>query len=186
MLLAGGALSDLLAGHQLVVAMHARRVRLGWRPGGCCHAAGLLWLALGVLAGTVALGADGLDALSERYHRERRDLIARELSLSAEEAKRFWPVYEQYERDLERLTDRRRAVIAEFGENYDAMTEVMAKKIMLDRLALDEERVRLRRIYLPRFEKVLPVKKLARYFQIESKIRAAVEAGIAEELPLIQ
>ncbi len=46
--------------------------------------------------------------------------------------------------------------------------------------------MRLRRAYLHRFEKVVPVKKLARYIQIESKIRAAVEAGIAEELPLIK
>lgn len=129
---------------------------------------------------------DPLKALTEQYQRDRKRLIAENLNLTREEAKRFWPLYEQYERDLFALTERRRALIGEFAENYDAMTDEMAKKLMLDRLQLEIERDRLRKHYLPQFEKVLPVKKLARYYQLESKIRAAVEAGIADELPLIK
>lgn len=130
--------------------------------------------------------SEQVQALADRYHRERRALIARNLSLTPEEARQFWPVYDRYEQDLQRLTLRRRALIAVFGENYDAMTDAMARKIMNERLDIEDERIRLRRLYLPRFEKILPIRKLARYVQIESKIRAAVEAGIAEELPLIE
>lgn len=130
--------------------------------------------------------ADPLKALTEQYQRDRRRVIAENLTLTEAEAKRFWPLYERYERDLFALTEKRRALIGEFAENYDAMTDDMARKIMLDRVQLEIERGQLRRRYVPKFEKVLPVKKLARYYQIESKIRAAVEAGIAEEIPLIK
>lgn len=130
--------------------------------------------------------SDQVQAIADRYHRERRTLIARNLNLTPEEARHFWPLYDRYERELQHLTQRRRALIAVFGENYDAMTDAMARRIMNERLDIEDERIRLRRLYLPRFEKVLPIKKLARYLQIESKIRAAVEAGIAEELPLIE
>ncbi|MGY6215686.1 hypothetical protein ACW73L_11050 [Methylolobus aquaticus] len=130
--------------------------------------------------------ADPLAELTDRYHRDRRRLITENLALTAAESRAFWPLYEEYERDLTRLTERRRALIAEFGENFDAMSDSMAKKILLNRLKIEEERNRLRRTYLPRFEKVLPIRKLARYYQLESKIRAAVEAGIAEELPLLE
>ena len=133
-----------------------------------------------------AAEADPLKALTEKYQRDRKRLIEENLGLTAVEAKRFWPVYAEYEQELFRLTERRRALIAEFGENYDAMSDVMARKILMDRIEIEEERHRLRRRFLPRFEKVLPIKKLARYYQIESTIRAAVEAGIADELPLIQ
>ncbi|MFO1417311.1 MAG: hypothetical protein U1E83_01440 [Methylotetracoccus sp.] len=132
------------------------------------------------------LESDQVRALSERYHRERRALIARNLTLTPEEARHFWPLYDRYERELQHLTLRRRALIGVFGENYDAMTDAMARKIMNERLDIEEERTRIRRLYIPRFEKVLPIRKLARYLQIEAKIRAAVEAGIAEELPLIE
>ena len=146
----------------------------------------LLVAGSGFTEDLLAPTTDPLAALSDRYHRDRRRLITENLSLTAAEARAFWPLYEEYERDLTRLTDRRRAVIAEFGENYDTMSDHMAKKILLDRLEIEEERNRLRRHYLPRFEKVLPIRKLARYYQLESKIRAAVEAGIAEELPLLE
>jgi len=130
--------------------------------------------------------ADPLKTLTEQYQQDRHRLIAGNLALTAAEARKFWPLYEQYEKDLQLLTSRRQAVIAKFGENYDAMTDAMAREILFDRLRIEEEHHRLRRIYLPRFEQVLPIKKLARYYQIESKIRAAVEAGVADELPLIR
>ncbi|MDD1650193.1 MAG: hypothetical protein LUO80_07340 [Methylococcaceae bacterium] len=145
-------------------------------------------LALAVSQATAAAdqAADPLVAATDQYSRDRRRLIAENLQLTDAEAKRFWPLYEQFEKDLYALTEKRRATIAKFGENYESMTDAMAKEIMLERVNLEEERMRLRRAYLHRFEKVVPVKKLARYIQIESKIRAAVEAGIAEELPLIK
>jgi hypothetical protein len=148
----------------------------------------LTWIGMLIWAlyCTASQAADPLADLSDRYHRDRRRLITENLSLTASEARAFWPLYEEYERDLEQVTARRRAVIAEFGENFDTMSDAMAKKILVDRLKLEEERGRLRRLYLPRFERILPVRKLARYYQLESKIRAAVEAGIAEELPLIE
>ncbi|MGH8551353.1 MAG: hypothetical protein ACRERU_22640 [Methylococcales bacterium] len=129
---------------------------------------------------------DPLTEATQEYNRDRKRLIAENLQLTVLEAGRFWPLYEKFEKDLFVLTEKRRAIIAEFGENYDEMSDAMAGKILADRLELEEDLARLRKAYLPRFEKILPIKKLARYYQIESKIRASVDAGIAEEIPLIK
>jgi len=129
---------------------------------------------------------DPLAQATETFNQARKRLIADNLQLTASEAARFWPLYEQFEKDLIVLTEKRRALIAEFGENYDQMTDAMARKILTDRLELEEDRLRLMKAYLQRYEKVLPIKKVARYYQIESKIQASVDAGIAEELPLIK
>lgn len=149
-------------------------------------AAALLVSALLNPVAAAEQAADPLPAATEQYARDRKRLIAENLNLTEAEARRFWPVYEAFERDLLELTEKRRRVIAKFGENYEAMTDAMAREILNDRLELEEERTRLRRLYVTRFEKVLPIRKLARYYQIESKIRAAVEAGIAQELPLLK
>lgn len=145
-----------------------------------------VFLAIIVSAASVAQEAAApLAQADESYSQERRRLIENSLQLTPAEAERFWPVYAQFEKDLFEVTERRRAMIAKFGENYDGMTDDIARQLIADRLQLEEARARLRKKYLPRFEKVLPVKKLARYYQIESKINASVDAGIAEELPLI-
>lgn len=146
----------------------------------------MAFLILAVCAPAIANEPIGLDEAANRFSEDRRKLVAESLPLTATEAEKFWPLYERLQRELSVLTEKRRAVIAEFGENYDDMSDAAAKKLMIDRLELQEARYRLLRAYLPRFEKVLPMKKLARYFQIEGKIAASVEAGIAEELPLIR
>lgn len=130
--------------------------------------------------------ADPLAEVTERSSRDRRRLIAENLHLTDAEAQRFWPLYEQFEKDLLVLTQKRQAIIAKFGENHESMTDAMAREILLGRLAIEDGVARLMRDYLARFERVLPAKKLARYYQIESKIRTAVDAGIEEALPLIQ
>jgi hypothetical protein len=142
-----------------------------------------------VLSAPSALAEDatvGLDEAAARFSRDRRRLVEESLPLTAAEAEKFWPLYEKLQKEITALTEKRRAVIAEFGENYDDMSDATARKLMIDRLELEEARCRLLKAYLPKFEKVLPVKKLARYFQIEGKITASVDAGIAEELPLIK
>jgi len=120
------------------------------------------------------------------FKKERRQLIANNLQLTDTEAKGFWPIYDRFEQDIAVMLNKRTHIIAEFGENYDQMTDASAKKLLLDYITLEEQRTRLWKIYFEKFDKVLPIKKLARYYQIESKIRAFVDAGIAEEIPLIK
>ena len=146
--------------------------------------------ALFALAGSVWAGDKeddpDLRQATAKFEQERRHLIEANLQLTGDEAARFWPLYDRFQKNLDALTERRRAIIAEFGENYDDMSEATAKKIMFERIQLSAERFHLMKEYYPQFERALPVKKLARYYQIESKIYFSVEAGIAEELPLLK
>lgn len=132
------------------------------------------------------LGAAPAEVTADAYSEERRRLIAADLPLTETEATRFWPVYERYQAELSQLLQRRRRYIEEYGSYYEEMTDEVAKKLIVESLELEEDLLRLWRHYLPVFEKVLPAKKLARYYQIEGKIRAAVNAEIAERLPLMK
>ena len=44
---------------------------------------------------------------------------------------------------------------------------------------------KLRNIYFKKFQKILPGKKVARYFQVENKIWVLINAQLAIEIPLI-
>ena len=117
---------------------------------------------------------------------DRKRLVADHLPLTPSEAQHFWPVYDHYQKDMANMLDRRQQIIAKLGEHYDDMSDAVAKQLTIDNLELQEARLHLIRSYLPKFEKVLPAKKLARYYQIEARIRAAVDAEIAERIPLIE
>jgi hypothetical protein len=53
-------------------------------------------------------------------------------------------------------------------------------------LAIEGERVTLMKSFLPKFRKVLPEKKVARYYQLENKIDAVVNYGLARQIPLVK
>ena len=154
----------------------------------CTRTLALVILAV-LASGPIAAQEAAPDALAvetEQFNRERRQLVQQNLELTKSEAEGFWPIYDQFERDRAVLTKTRRALIDEFGEHYDVMTDAMAKKLLHGYINFEEEHVRLWKIYFGKFDKVLPIKKLARYYQIEHKIRAFVDAGIAQELPLLK
>jgi hypothetical protein len=124
-------------------------------------------------------------AVAEQSSQDRKRLVADNLPLSDSESKAFWPLYERFEKDLSALSQRRRTILNTLGENYDDMSNAMAKQITLDHLDYQEARIKLMKGYLNRFEKALPAKKLARFYQIEARIRATIDAEIAERIPLI-
>jgi hypothetical protein len=53
-------------------------------------------------------------------------------------------------------------------------------------MAVDALGPKLRSAYLPKFRKVLPEVKVARYYQIENKIQAALVYELAAQIPLMK
>jgi hypothetical protein len=67
-----------------------------------------------------------------------------------------------------------------------SLTDEKAKKLIDEATAIDQAEAKLKSTYAPKLSKVLPVKKVARYLQIENKIRAVVKYDIASGVPLVR
>jgi hypothetical protein len=130
--------------------------------------------------------ADNMEILKEKLKSDKKLIIAENMQLTESEAKGFWPVYQDYQKALDRLGDRTLKMLGEYAENYGAMSESAARKLLDDFLAIEADYVLLMQSYLPRFRKVLPDKKVARYYQLENKIDALINYGLAARIPLVQ
>jgi len=130
--------------------------------------------------------ADNMQLLREKIHADKKLVVGTNMNLTEKEAKLFWPVYESYQKDLNKLNDRTVKLIHEYAVNMDKMTDDMAKKLLTDSMAIEKDRQNLRQSYLPKFEKVLPLKKVMRYYQLENKIAAVVNYEVAKEIPLVE
>jgi hypothetical protein len=117
---------------------------------------------------------------------ERKAIIAGALDMTAEESQAFWPVYREYENEISKVGDRLLAVIKDFASNYETLTDEQAKAMLQDYLMVEQDHLKVRRSYVKRFEKVLPPKKLVRFYQVENKIDAAIEFEMASEIPLVK
>ena len=154
---------------------------------------GLLVIALAVALAVVAVPAvaqgqqaDTMQMVRDKIRADKKLLIAENLPLTAAEAKAFWPVYDSYQQELSALNDRMIKLIKEYANNYQTMSDQTAKRLMDEYLAIDAARLKIRQAYIPRFRKVLREKQVARYYQLENKVQAAVSYELAAEIPLVK
>ena len=129
--------------------------------------------------------ADNMQIVREKIKTDKKLFIAENMNLTESEAKVFWPVYENYQKDLAKLVDKTVKLVENYAANYQTMTEEAAKELINGYLAIEGERVTLMKSFLPKFRKVLPEKKVARYYQLENKINAVVKYELAKLIPLV-
>jgi len=130
---------------------------------------------------------DGTVALSrESIQTQKRFIIGGSLPLDAREAERFWPLYEEYQRELAPVGERWARLVSDFSRSYQTLTDAQSQAMMNEAIAVDEQQLALRKKYLKRMAVVLPARKLALYFQLESKLDAVVRYDIARTLPLLR
>ncbi len=130
--------------------------------------------------------ADNMEIVKEKVRTDKKLFIATNMELTKTEAKTFWPIYNNYQADLEKLVNRKGKLIEKFATNYETLSDDMAKALLDDDLSIDSDYQKLRQSYLSKFRGVLPDKKVARFYQLESKIHAVVEFEIARRIPLVQ
>ena len=129
--------------------------------------------------------ADNMQLVREKIQTDKKLFIAQNMNLMESEAKVFWPVYEDYQKELDKLVDKTVKLIDNYAANFQTMTEEAAKGLIDGYLAIETERVTFMKSFLPKFRKVLPEKKVARYYQLENKINAVVKYELAKLIPLV-
>jgi hypothetical protein len=123
----------------------------------------------------------------ERIRTEKKAWIALNMDLASNEAERFWPLYESYQKELGEINLRLVKLVEEYGNHYrnKTLTDDIARRMANEALAIDEAELKLRRNYLNRMMKVLPARKAARYLQLETRVNTQVRYELAANLPLV-
>jgi hypothetical protein len=139
-------------------------------------------------APTQGTSADNMQILREKVKADKKLVVAANMDLTESEAKGFWPVYEQYQKDLDTINQRIRKLIGSYAADYRAntLTDEKAKKLTDEFVAIEMAEATLKASFVPKLRKVLPEKKVARYLQIENKIRAVVKYEFADGVPLVK
>ena len=129
-----------------------------------------------------------MDILRQKVKADKKLVVAENLKLTEAEGAKFWPVYQAYQKDLQQINERLKAVILAYADAYNkgAVDDATAKKLIEDASAVDDAEATLKRTTLPKILAVLPAAKAARYVQIENKIRAVIRYELAAGIPLVQ
>ncbi|MCM3903565.1 MAG: hypothetical protein ND866_17820 [Pyrinomonadaceae bacterium] len=152
----------------------------------------VLILCVAALGATPALAQNtatdtNMQILLDKVRADKKLVVAANMDLNEAEGKVFWPIYDAYQKDLQAINDRLGKTILTYADAYNknALTDDLAKRWTNEALAIDQDELRLRTICASRLNGVLVAKKVARYLQIENKIRAAIRYELATGIPLV-
>ena len=115
----------------------------------------------------------------------RKQITAQNMTLTADEATKFWPIFDQYRKEAIKPNDDRWALIKDYATNYNTMTDAQAQDYITRWNAVDQQLAALRMKYVPIFEKVISPKKTALWFQIDHHIDLLVNLQLASVIPMV-
>jgi hypothetical protein len=140
---------------------------------------------LAQVAATEASLEKDLELIRRDLRNEKKKIIAMNVPLTATEATKFWPVYDQYAGDMTKVYDEFYAIIKDYATNQKSLTDDQAIS-MIKRWSDNQVRqAQTRQKYVPLIEKVIPGKKAALFFQIDRRLYALMDLQVASEVPLV-
>jgi hypothetical protein len=128
-----------------------------------------------------------MQILLDKIKADKKVVVAANLALTEPEKVTFWPIYDAYQKDLQGINERLGRTIKSYADGYNSksLTDEQAKKLTDEALAIEADEAKLRSTYAAKLNAVLPGKTVARYMQIEGKIRAALRYDMASSIPLV-
>jgi hypothetical protein len=123
--------------------------------------------------------------LREDIRSERKQLVAANVPLNDTEATKFWPLYDQYLAEASKIGDARVALIKEYLQSYNTMTDAQANDLMNRLAAIDQQFPALLTKYVPIFERVISPKKTVLWYQIDRRLDLLINVELAANIPMV-
>jgi hypothetical protein len=114
----------------------------------------------------------------------KMQVIGQNMSLSDTEAPKFWPIYNHYVKDLQEVNNQKYALLKQYAEMWETMSDEDALIYVRHWLEADGEAQALRLKYVPVVSQVLPGRKAATFFQLDRRLNMLIDLQLFSQIPL--
>ena len=126
-----------------------------------------------------------IDLMRADVRQQKAEMLGAIMLLSAADAAKFWPIYNEYDTALTKLNDHRVANIKEYARNYNEMTDAKADELILNALAYQKQRSELLEKTYGRLKQAVGATTAARFVQVEHQLLMIIDLQIASSLPVV-
>jgi hypothetical protein len=140
---------------------------------------------------TVSPGSDPkniqayIDLMRSDVRQQKAEMMGAVMQLSAADAAKFWPIYEQYDEELNKLNDERVANIKDYASSYDQMTDAKADELIQKAMSYRKQRAELLAKTYERVKQALGGIEAARFMQVEEQLLLIIDLQIDSSLPVV-
>jgi DNA-directed RNA polymerase len=129
--------------------------------------------------------APAIAELRQEAGQDRRNIVRANMLLTETESARFWPLYDEYRAERQKIGDRRVRLVTDFLADENSMTEDQARTLANEDFAIEKDTSELKAKWYKKMTKVLSERTVARFFHIDEKLDAAADLARAANIPLI-
>ena len=141
--------------------------------------------ASGAGAQSNTVSDQNIEMLRKDLRAQRKEITAQNVNLTADEATKFWPIFDQYRQEAIKPNDTRWALIKDYAANYNTMTDAQAQDYIKRSNDVEQQLLALRMKYVPLFEKVISPKKTALWYQIDRRIDLLINMQLSAQIPMV-
>lgn len=126
-----------------------------------------------------------VELLRTDVRQQKAEIMGAMMLLSADQAAKFWPIYSEYDAELNKLNNLRLANIKEYASNYDNLSDAKADELVQNAMHYQQQRSELLEKYYGRVKESIGAIEAARFVQIENQLLMIIDLRIASSLPVV-
>ena len=126
-----------------------------------------------------------IEALKSDIRNSTRKIMEVNMKLTEKEAALFWPIYDRYDYDVSKLNFERSSIYGFYADNYKTLSDEQAKDIIRRFYHVERWKLSLDEKYSREMAKVLPMRTVLRFLQIERQVDRLVSLKIMSDTPLV-
>lgn len=144
---------------------------------------------------SLVMGVSGLYAQSEAdiwelaksdLKKEYKTIIIETMLFSDEEAAAFWPVFNVFIDEKNKLLDEDMKMLKDYADNYDTLDDAKIDELVNKAMKMDSDRLKLRKSYYKKLGKILPKRKAGKLYQLDNQISTLLDFQIISQVPVIE
>ena len=115
----------------------------------------------------------------------RADVMAKGLTLNAEQAAKFWPLFEQFQKEQDFVVQEQIKATDDYAKNYQQLSDEGALAYLNMLLTRDKKMYDMRVKWLAKFKEVIPPTMAARAIQLDRRLGNVTQVQLSQRIPLI-
>ena len=128
---------------------------------------------------------DEIQVVQKEWGQNKKELVSLAMDLSAADSAKFWPLYNNYEKERQKLGRDRILILTDFSDHFESLTNAKADELITRIFKNDVALTNLQQRYYTSFKTKVGALKAAKFMQVESYINTSIRSAIQEELPFI-
>ena len=113
------------------------------------------------------------------------DVMAKGLTLNAEQAAKFWPMFDAFQKEQKAIIDEQLKSLMNYRDTYKTISDTDALAYANSLLERDQNIHDLRVKYLAKFQTVVPTRVAARAIQLDRRLGLVGQVKVSSQVPLM-